>query len=123
MRRTARLSIAWGWASGDASVPTTEFGIRLVGKRMKRMSNGMKQFLRIAMWPTMFVCSVMVLSTALIGRADEPYARSKDYDLQHSKVVLRFDLEQKKVIGSVTHTVSPVRQGVDKITFDSVGLQ
>jgi aminopeptidase N len=63
------------------------------------------------------ICSVLAL------RADEPYAPSKDYDLSHSKVVLRFDLDQKKVIGDVTHTVSPVRGGVDKIAFDSVGLQ
>jgi len=70
----------------------------------------------------MLVCA-MLLGSALILRADEPYARNKDYDLQHSKVVLRFDLDQKKVIGDVTHTVSPVREGVDKIVFDSVGLQ
>jgi aminopeptidase N len=56
-------------------------------------------------------------------QADEPYARSKDYDLQHSKVALRFDLDQKKVIGDVTHTVSVVRPNTEKLSFDSVGLQ
>ncbi|HEY4979272.1 MAG TPA: hypothetical protein VII25_08925, partial [Candidatus Acidoferrum sp.] len=55
--------------------------------------------------------------------ADEPYARSKDYDLQHSKVVLKFDLDQKKVMGDVTHTVSILKPGTDKLSFDSVGLQ
>jgi aminopeptidase N len=55
-------------------------------------------------------------------RADEPYARSRDYDLQHSKISLRFDLEQKKVIGDVTHSVSILRDGTTKIAFDSVGL-
>src|SRR5882762_8495156 len=34
-------------------------------------------------------------------RADEPYARSRDYDLQHSKISLRFDIDQKKVLGEV----------------------
>jgi aminopeptidase N len=87
------------------------------------MLNWVKQRLGMAMWSTTLVCSVIVLCTALIGRADEPYARSKDYDLQHSKVVLRFDLDQKKVVGDVTHTLSPVREGIDKIAFDSVGLQ
>src|ERR1035438_6667171 len=52
-------------------------------------------------------------------RADEPYARSKDYDLQHSKVVLRFDLEHKKIIGDVTHTVSILRSGTEKVSFRS----
>jgi aminopeptidase N len=68
-------------------------------------------------------CSALLLLSALILRADEPYAPSRDYDLQHSKVVLRFDLDQKKVIGAVTHTVTPLREGLDKVSFDSVGLQ
>src|SRR6202171_2695695 len=55
-------------------------------------------------------------------RADEPYARSRDYDLQHAKIALRFDLERKKVIGDVTHTLAILRDGTSKITFDSVGL-
>src|SRR5258707_14343997 len=54
--------------------------------------------------------------------ADEPYARSRDYDLQHSKIALRFDLDQKKVIGEVTHTLAILREGTSKIAFDSVGL-
>ncbi|GAC1636334.1 MAG: M1 family aminopeptidase [Candidatus Acidiferrum sp.] len=59
---------------------------------------------------------------AVAARADEPFARSKDYDLQHSKIALKFDLEQKKVIGDVTHTVSILKEGTEKIWFDSVGL-
>jgi len=54
--------------------------------------------------------------------ADEPYARSRDYDLQHSKISLRFDLEQKKVLGEVTHSLSILRDGTAKIVFDSAGL-
>src|SRR6202521_674641 len=54
--------------------------------------------------------------------ADEPYARSRDYDLQHSKIALRFDLDQKKVLGEVTHSLSILRDGSTKIVFDSVGL-
>ena len=67
--------------------------------------------------------ALLALGAALILRADEPYARSRDYDLQHSKVSLRFNLEQRKVIGDVTHTISLLRDGLDKIWFDSVGLQ
>jgi aminopeptidase N len=55
-------------------------------------------------------------------QADEPYARSRDYDLQHSKITLRFDLEQKKVIGEVTHSLLILRDGTTEIAFDSVGL-
>src|SRR5712692_1869194 len=55
-------------------------------------------------------------------RADETYARSRDYDLQHSKIVLRFDLDQKKVLGEVTHSLSILRDGTAKIVFDSAGL-
>jgi aminopeptidase N len=54
--------------------------------------------------------------------ADEPYARSRDYDLQHSKISLRFDVQQKKVIGEVTHSLSILRDGTAKIVFDSAGL-
>src|ERR1700676_2918667 len=55
-------------------------------------------------------------------RADEPYARSREYDLQHSKMALRFDSEQRKVFGDVTHSLSILREGTSKIAFDSVGL-
>src|ERR1700761_5725060 len=64
-----------------------------------------------------------VFAMALVSYADEPYARSKDYDLQHSRIALRFDLEQKKVIGDVTHTIAILRDGTDKLSFDSAGLQ
>jgi aminopeptidase N len=54
--------------------------------------------------------------------ADEPYARSRDYDLQHSKISLRFNLEQRKVLGEVTHSLFILRDGTAKIVFDSAGL-
>jgi aminopeptidase N len=63
-----------------------------------------------------------VFVAALQLRADEPYARTRDYDLQHSRIALRFDLEQKKILGDVTHSLSILRDGTSKISFDSVGL-
>jgi aminopeptidase N len=63
-----------------------------------------------------------ILAVSLQLRADEPYARARDYDLQHSRIALRFDLEQKKVLGEVTHSLSILRDGTSKIAFDSVGL-
>lgn len=68
------------------------------------------------------LAAVLALVAALQVRADEPYARNRDYDLQHSKIALRFDLEQRKVLGDVTHTVSIVREGTSQIAFDSSGL-
>src|SRR5260370_2208629 len=61
-----------------------------------------------------------IVSTRLL--ADEPYARNRDYDLQHSRIALRFDLEQKEVIGNVIHTLTILHDGTSQIAFDSVGL-
>ena len=63
-----------------------------------------------------------ILFGALTLRADEPYARSRDYDLQHSRIALRFDLDQRKVIGDVTHTLTILRDGTPNIVLDSAGL-
>jgi aminopeptidase N len=74
--------------------------------------------------PTFLVLVAMlaIFLSAPRLRADEPYARSRDYDLQHSKIALRFDLDQKKVLGEVTHSLSILREGTTKIVFDSAGL-
>ncbi|HJY86055.1 MAG TPA: M1 family metallopeptidase, partial [Candidatus Acidoferrales bacterium] len=63
-----------------------------------------------------------LLLASMAGRADEPYARSRDYDLQHARIAIRFDLEQRKVMGEVTHTLTALRGGVARLAFDSVGL-
>jgi aminopeptidase N len=85
------------------------------------------------MKPSLIRSRIRQITLALVGllalvfsalqlRADEPYARSRDYDLQHSKIVLRFDLDEKKVLGDVTHTLSILRDDTAKVAFDSVGL-
>ena len=74
-------------------------------------------------WAILTLAAVAGMAIACAHlRADEPYARNRDYDLQHSRIALRFDLEQKKVIGDVTHTLTILRDGTSKIAFDSVGL-
>jgi aminopeptidase N len=65
---------------------------------------------------------LLLAAFAMRARADEPYARSRDYDLQHSKIALRFDLDQKKIFGDVTHSLAILRDGTVKVAFDSVGL-
>src|ERR1700719_2588390 len=57
-----------------------------------------------------------------VARADRPYAPSRDYHLQNVRVSLRFDLDQRKVIGEVTHTLSPLRDGLTHLDFDSADL-
>jgi aminopeptidase N len=89
-------------------------------QRMKiaRLGDGKKTR---ALWAT--ICVLLVVCTIHVLRADEPYARSRDYDLEHSKIALRFDLDRRKVIGDVTHTLTLLRNDLDSIWFDSVGLQ
>jgi aminopeptidase N len=69
-----------------------------------------------------FAGLLAILFLTLHLLADEPYARSRDYDLQHSRIALRFDLEQKKVIGDVTHSLIVLRDSTSKIIFDSASL-
>ncbi|MGC2720499.1 MAG: M1 family metallopeptidase, partial [Candidatus Acidiferrales bacterium] len=66
--------------------------------------------------------SVILLVPAK-GRADEPYARSRDYDLQHVKTHLWFDFDHKAFHGEVTHSVAMLRDNVSEIQFDSVDLK
>jgi aminopeptidase N len=65
---------------------------------------------------------IAALCLAVTLRAEEPYARSRDYDLQNARIHLRFDLAQRKVLGEVTHTLAPLRDGLTRLEFDSVGL-
>jgi aminopeptidase N len=55
-------------------------------------------------------------------RADRPYAPSRDYHLQNVRVALHFDLDQRKVIGDVTHTLSTLRDGLTHLDFDCAEL-
>ena len=67
---------------------------------------------------------VLALAMLLAGvaRADRPYAPSRDYHLQNVRVSLRFDLDQRKVIGEVTHTLSTLRDGLTHLDFDCADL-
>lgn len=65
---------------------------------------------------------ILVCAAAAFARDDDPYARSKDYDLQNVRTHLRFDIEQKKVMGEVTESLAILRDGTAELRFDSVGL-
>ena len=61
-------------------------------------------------------------SLAPAARADEPYARSKEYDLSSVRTHLWFDLDQRKIRGEVSENISALRDDLTTITLDSVGL-
>jgi aminopeptidase N len=64
----------------------------------------------------------VALMLGALARADRPYAPSRDYDLQNVRVSLHFDLDQRKVIGDVTHTLATLRDGVTQLDFDCAEL-
>jgi aminopeptidase N len=63
----------------------------------------------------------LLMGPAMV-RASDPYARTKDYDLENVRTHLRFDLENRKVLGETTQTLAIVRDGVERLKFDSVDL-
>lgn len=50
------------------------------------------------------------------------YGRSRDFDLQHLKLELSFDLEARKIMGAATLRVAPLSGDVREISLDSAGL-
>jgi aminopeptidase N len=67
------------------------------------------------------VAALLLAATA--GRADEPYARTRDYDLQHVLTSLKFNLAERRITGETIQDLVALRDGVAKYAFDSVGLQ
>ena len=86
---------------------------------MNQTSVRVRRYLTLAIGAFVFSAA---LACSAIAHADEPYARSKDYDLQNVKTHLWFEVEQKKVRGEVTESISMLRDGTEKIKFDSVDL-
>jgi aminopeptidase N len=64
-----------------------------------------------------------LLLAPMKGRADEPYARSRNYDLQHVKTHLWFDIEHKSFHGEVTHSIALLQDNLSDVQFDSVNLK
>src|SRR6202163_4427825 len=68
------------------------------------------------------IALALAATFAGVARADRPYAPSRDYHLQNVRISLRFDLDQRKVIGDVTHTLSALRDGLTHLDFDCADL-
>ena len=60
---------------------------------------------------------------AQIPYTEKPsYARSHDFDLQHVKLELSFDLPAHKLLGTATLRVAPLAGDVRELALDSAGL-
>src|SRR5579871_3517443 len=77
--------------------------------------------LRPGVFPAGAACCLLVLLGA-VARADRPYAPSRDYHLENVRVALHFDLDHRKVIGDVTHTLSALHEGVTHLDFDCADI-
>jgi aminopeptidase N len=73
-------------------------------------------------WIAPYAILLATLALCALSRADEPFARSRDYDLQHSTIRLAFDTTQRKIFGDVTHRVAMLRESASRVVFDSVAL-
>jgi aminopeptidase N len=73
-------------------------------------------------WLLALAICLSALGSADASRADDPFPRTRDYDLQNVRVHLRFETDNKKVIGEVTHSISILRPNVTELKFDSVAL-
>jgi len=62
-------------------------------------------------------------AVAASSQADEPYAPSRDYDLQDIRTHLWFDLAQREVRGEVKESVAALHDGVSDLQLDSVDLK
>lgn len=66
------------------------------------------------------LCLAFLVPIAM--RADEPYARSRDYDLQNIRTHLWFDIDNRQIRGEALETISTLRDNVSQLRFDSVAL-
>jgi aminopeptidase N len=76
----------------------------------------------LALVVTLILLACTAWDTQLTARADEPYAPSRDYDLQDIRTHLWFDGASRQFRGEVTERVAALRAGVVDLKFDSVGL-
>jgi aminopeptidase N len=107
-------------AGADGMDATTSRASRGLFRMNRRISAG------VALRRLHILAAVVVLLLAVPQggtRADEPYARSRVYDLQHSTLRLRFDAGQRKIFGEVEHKLAALRDDLLQLEFDSVDLR
>ncbi len=80
-----------------------------------------KQNLPVMIW-CLCLLGMSILIPAVV-RADDPYARSRDYDLQNVRTHLWFDLDQHGIRGETSQSIALLRDNVTELKFDSVDLK
>jgi aminopeptidase N len=80
------------------------------------------QTVRRFVGPRFVALSMLLVAIASGARADEPYARSRDYDLQHIRTHLWFDVDQRRLRGEATEDIAMLREHASTVRLDSVGL-
>jgi len=88
---------------------------------MTRRSHGFCRFRKVCYGAVLL--AALSTSGTSVGRADEPYAPSRDYDLEDIRTHLWFDVAERGVRGEVAESVVMLRDGVSDLKFDSVGLE
>lgn len=73
-------------------------------------------------WHIALIALFLITLPAQCAHADEPYARSRDYDLQNVKTHLWLSAGQRSFRGETTQSLTLLRDDVSELQFDSVGL-
>ena len=88
---------------------------------MKSSANRLHRPLAMSVILAGFVLALAGVFAGVV-RADRPYAPSRDYHLQNVRLSLHFDIDQRKVIGEVTHTLFILRDGTTHPDFDCADI-
>lgn len=75
-----------------------------------------------SLWLVAWTALLLIALPVQFAGADEPYARSRDYDLQNVKTHLWLSAGQRSFRGETTQSLALLRDEVSELQFDSVGL-
>jgi aminopeptidase N len=80
------------------------------------MEAGMKKFVA-----SLAGCWLLLLSPMPV-RADNPLPPTRNYDLTHARIHLRFNFDQREVMGDVTEDISIIQDNTTTLKIDSAEL-
>ena len=69
-----------------------------------------------------FICIVLNAQKTDIYKRPVIHERDRDFDAIHYSINLDVDLNEKKLTGKNTITLSPLRDNLEKVTLDAVSL-
>src|SRR5260370_40617252 len=96
-------------AQGTASRRAVLLPNRIVMEKREMMIASCRNANRIR-WAILALAGVSAMAVASAHFwGGEPYARHRDYDLQHLKIALAFDFGQRKGVSGGTHTLAHYR--------------